>query len=142
MPSPLEGEFYSTLFLVLKKERGQKPVINLKALNNYVCALHFKMEGIHTLKNLLQQEEVSFISNGGRVTLSNLSMSAIETIESILYSNISHKNKQVGKCDFLICLCLVRPMHACVTKANEIQRVKTNYKEQAGDFNVLKDPFR
>jgi len=47
--------FYSNLFLVPKKDGGQRPVINLKALNNFVNKEHFKMEGIHTLKDLLGQ---------------------------------------------------------------------------------------
>ena len=50
---PQEG-FHSTLFLVPKKEGGQRPVINLKALNCFIKTHHFKMEGIHTLKDLLQ----------------------------------------------------------------------------------------
>ena len=50
----LEAGFYSTLFLVPKKDGWQRPVINLKSLNNHVCTPHFKMEGIHTLKTLLQ----------------------------------------------------------------------------------------
>ena len=52
-PSP-KGGFFSTLFLVPKKDGGQRPVVNLKALNNFVQTPHFKMEGIHTLKNLLR----------------------------------------------------------------------------------------
>ena len=52
---PEEGIFYSTLFLVPKKDGGHRPVINLKALNNFVIAPHFKMEGIQTLKSLLRQ---------------------------------------------------------------------------------------
>ncbi len=39
------GGFYSTLFLVPKKDGRQRPVINLKALNQYVQTYHFKMEG-------------------------------------------------------------------------------------------------
>ena len=46
--------FYSNLFLVPKKDGGQRPVINLKALNEFVRKEHFKMEGIHNLKDLLQ----------------------------------------------------------------------------------------
>ena len=50
---PSKG-FYSNLFLVPKKDGGQRPVINLKALNRFVQKHHFKMEGIHNLKDLLQ----------------------------------------------------------------------------------------
>ena len=49
------GGFLSTLFLVPKKDGGQRPVINLKKLNSFINAPHFKMEGIHTLKSLLEK---------------------------------------------------------------------------------------
>ena len=52
---PLERDFYSNSFLVPKKDGGQRPVINLKALNSFVHPEHFKMEGIQTLKDLLGQ---------------------------------------------------------------------------------------
>ena len=51
----LQLGFYSNLFLVPKKDGGQCPVINLKALNRFVQKEHFKMEGIHTVKDLLRQ---------------------------------------------------------------------------------------
>ena len=44
--------FISNVFLVPKKDGGQRPVINLKKLNEYVHTKHFKMEGIHLLKDL------------------------------------------------------------------------------------------
>ena len=53
--TPPEGGFFSTLFLVPKKDGGQRPVINLKSLNSFIDAPHFKMEGIHTLKSLLKR---------------------------------------------------------------------------------------
>ena len=46
--------FYSNLFLVPKKASGQRPVINLKSLNSFVQTQHFKMEGIHTLRELIE----------------------------------------------------------------------------------------
>ena len=46
--------FYSNLFLVPQKDGGQRPVINLKAVNKFVHQEHFKMEGIHTLKDLIK----------------------------------------------------------------------------------------
>jgi len=41
--------FYSSLFLVPKKNGQVRPVINLKQFNRWVETLHFKMEGISTL---------------------------------------------------------------------------------------------
>ena len=46
--------FLSTVFLVPKKDEGQRPVINLKSVNRFVHTEHFKMEGIHILKDLLR----------------------------------------------------------------------------------------
>ena len=46
--------FYSNLLLVPKKDGGQRPVIYLKALNKFVWTQHFKMEGIHTLKEIVR----------------------------------------------------------------------------------------
>ena len=55
VPVEQTGFYYSNLFLVPKKDGGQRPVINLKALNNFVNKEHFKMEGIHTMKDLLRK---------------------------------------------------------------------------------------
>ena len=57
LSTPPEGGFHSTLFLVPKKDGGQRLVINLKALNYFVITPHFKMEGIHTLKSLIQPRD-------------------------------------------------------------------------------------
>ena len=57
-PVTPQGEgFYSSLFLVPKKDGGQRPVINLKALNKFVRTEHFKMEGIHTLKDIIKPQD-------------------------------------------------------------------------------------
>ena len=45
------------LLLVPKKDGGQRPVIKLKALNSFVHTEHFKMEGIHTLRDLVNPED-------------------------------------------------------------------------------------
>ena len=52
--SDKEPGFVSSLFMVAKKGGGQRPVINLKALNNFVEYSHFKMEGIHMPRVLLK----------------------------------------------------------------------------------------
>ena len=49
-----EGEFLSQIFRAGKKDGGSRPVINLKTLNKFVPYRHFKMEGLHCLKVLLQ----------------------------------------------------------------------------------------
>ena len=54
--SSQEG-FVSQIFLVTKKEGGQRPVINLKALNMFVKHEHFKMEELNILPNLIQPED-------------------------------------------------------------------------------------
>ena len=51
----LGKEFVSQLFAVPKKDGAIRPIINLKALNHFVEVTHFKMEGIHMLKDLLRQ---------------------------------------------------------------------------------------
>ena len=43
------------MFMVSKKGGGQRPIINLKYLNKFVKSEHFKMEGLHTVKALLQK---------------------------------------------------------------------------------------
>jgi hypothetical protein len=53
---PTEG-FISSMFVVPKKDGGNCPVVNLKPLNQYLVYEHFKMEGIHMLRDLLQQGE-------------------------------------------------------------------------------------
>ena len=46
--------FKSQLFSVPKKDDGARPIINLKGLNTFVETVHFKMEGIHMLKDTLR----------------------------------------------------------------------------------------
>ena len=53
-PKEASPGFYSSLFLVPKKDSGMRPVVNLKRLNEYIVPHHFKMEGIHTLRDLLR----------------------------------------------------------------------------------------
>ncbi|KAJ1148938.1 hypothetical protein NDU88_001762 [Pleurodeles waltl] len=47
--------FVSNLFLVEKKDKGFRPVINLCSFNKWVVYHHFKMEGIHLLLDILLQ---------------------------------------------------------------------------------------
>lgn len=45
--------FLSQLFLVLKKDGSQRPVVNLKAHNLFINKQKFKMEGTRVIKDLL-----------------------------------------------------------------------------------------
>jgi hypothetical protein len=50
-----EAGFISSIFVVPKKDGGNRPVVNLKPLNQFLGYEHFKMEGIHMLRNLLKK---------------------------------------------------------------------------------------
>ena len=54
-PSQETPGFLSSLFLVPKKGGGQRPVVNLKPLNQFLPYEHFKMEGIHMVRDLLRK---------------------------------------------------------------------------------------
>ena len=47
----------SSLFLISKKDRGNRLVINLKDLNRFIPCKHFKVEGLHCLKYVLQKRD-------------------------------------------------------------------------------------
>ena len=49
--------YVSNLFLVPKQGGGQRPVIILKHLNQFVKYEHFKMENIHMLRDLLKKDD-------------------------------------------------------------------------------------
>ena len=52
-PSRVHEGFYSTLFLVPKKNGEMRPVINLRPLNCYLRKQHFKMEHMSKVLNLV-----------------------------------------------------------------------------------------
>ena len=49
------GEFLSNIFFVGKKDEGNRPVVNLRYLNQFIPYQHFKMEGLFCLRELLQE---------------------------------------------------------------------------------------
>ena len=57
MVKPVSGQFLSSLFLVPKRDGSSRPVIDLKELNVFLKYDHFKMEGIHLLRDLLQPQD-------------------------------------------------------------------------------------
>ena len=48
-----KNQFLSSRFIVLKKDSGFHPVINLRKLNKHIPYIHFKVEGLFLLKELL-----------------------------------------------------------------------------------------
>ncbi len=49
--------FISSIFTIPNISAGFWPVINLKALNNFVAYNHFKMEGLSTVKSIIQPND-------------------------------------------------------------------------------------
>lgn len=54
LTSPHPRGFLSNVFLVDKTDGGKRPVINLSEFNKWLVYRHFKMEGIHLLRNVLR----------------------------------------------------------------------------------------
>ena len=54
-PRDTPQSFGSTTFLVPKKGGAQRPVVNICNLNQFLPYRHFKMEGIHMLRDLLRK---------------------------------------------------------------------------------------
>lgn len=55
----IQSGFYSTLFLVPKKNGEMRPVINLRPLNSYLEKKHFKMDTITKVINLVKKGDWS-----------------------------------------------------------------------------------
>ena len=49
------GQVLSSLFLREKKDGSQRPILNLRNLNSYIPYLHFKMESLKEVKNLIKE---------------------------------------------------------------------------------------
>lgn len=53
---PSQGQFISNVFAVQKSDKSYRLVINLKSLNQFVRADHFKLEDQRTVARLIQQD--------------------------------------------------------------------------------------
>ena len=51
------GQFLSRLFLVPQKDSSQRPVINLKPLNQFIQKQKFKMEEAKLIRDLLRRKD-------------------------------------------------------------------------------------
>ena len=54
-PTSVFDGLFSLIFVVPKKDGGWCPVVNLRALNQYILNLHFKMESIASLKDIIKE---------------------------------------------------------------------------------------
>ena len=49
--------FVSGVFIITKKSESFRPIVNLKALNKFVCSPHFKMEGVNSLLKIIRPDD-------------------------------------------------------------------------------------
>lgn len=101
--APLQGMepgFVSSLFMVPKKGVGQRPVINLKGPNNHLDYSHFKMEGIHVLRDFLRKRRLYFGIGPQRCLFHGFSL-----VTSPEISKISMEENNVAICVPPLWLC-------------------------------------
>ena len=55
LANPHQQTFVSRIFLVPKKDGSHRPIVDLRGLNKFIRWEHFKMEGCHLVKNILQE---------------------------------------------------------------------------------------
>ena len=55
--TPLQQCFISRMFLIPRKDGTMRPIIDLSELNKFIHWEHFKMEGIHLIQMLLQEDD-------------------------------------------------------------------------------------
>ena len=54
------NQYISNLILTSKKNEGNRPVINLKHLNNFITYQHFKIKGLNLLQSKLQEKDFMY----------------------------------------------------------------------------------
>ena len=53
----VKGQVLSSLFLREKKDGSQRPILNLRNLNKHIPYLHFKMESLKSVKDLMKKDD-------------------------------------------------------------------------------------
>lgn len=53
----IEDQILSPIFLTSKKDGSKRMILNLKKLNSYMDPIHFKMENIHEVKNIVSNDD-------------------------------------------------------------------------------------
>ena len=57
MVTPCQSQFLNWIFVVPKKDGSHRPVINPRPLNWFRMVIHFKMESLATMRDLLRQDD-------------------------------------------------------------------------------------
>ena len=57
MVTPCQNQFLSRIFVVPKKDGSHRPVINLRPLNQFMMEIHFKMESLSMMRDLLRLDD-------------------------------------------------------------------------------------
>lgn len=55
--SPTSSQFLSRIFVVPKRDGLHRPVVNLRPLNQFMANIHFKMESLSIMRDLLRQQD-------------------------------------------------------------------------------------
>jgi len=55
--TPCADQFLSQIFLVPKKDVSYRPVVNLRPLNQFMQQVHFKMENLGMMRDLLREDD-------------------------------------------------------------------------------------
>lgn len=103
--SSQEEGFFSRLFLVPKKDQQMRPVINLRPQNQFLHYQHFKMEGIHVVKDSLYRQHPSDAPRQGQVGGGNSSDSYTAGVTQFppqLYQIRAHSNTKAIFLGFVV----------------------------------------
>ena len=84
-------DFFSSLFLVLKKNGNLHIVINLFTLNRHLVVIHFQMETAQTVRAVIQPQEWAVLI-GIRATYQHVPMS--QSVCNVLQFVINHQTYQ------------------------------------------------
>ena len=99
-PFVKKGQFLSNLFLLGKTYGGNRPVINVQILKACIPYLHFKIEGLHLLNNMLKEKDYIRKRPEGCLLLCSTASKTSE-VHPVLMEGQSYK---------FLCLCFgVRP---------------------------------
>jgi hypothetical protein len=108
---PITPGFYSSMFVIPKKNGGSRPVFNLKKLNNYIQAPHFKMETLQEVTKQIRQN--NYLTS---IDLSDAFLHIPVHVDSRPYLRLNWKGKTYQFCTTPFGLSLVPWLFTKLTK--------------------------